>query len=82
VRTGDVVRLDAVIGDLTVLVPADEWAPHTRQAYYGACSDQQVGMGRQLFSGMRQRATFEQGALSWFSPQVPIQSTRLTRFTS
>jgi hypothetical protein len=23
-----VVRLDAVIGDLTVLVPADEWAAH------------------------------------------------------
>ena len=67
VRTGDVVRLDAVTGELQVLVPDAEWAartPDTMPAELAQANG--VGMGRELFAGMRQRAvTAEQGALSW-----------------
>jgi phosphogluconate dehydratase len=67
VRTGDVVRLDAVIGDLTVLVPADEWAARTPDIMpLELVQANGIGMGRQLFAGMRERATSaEKGALSW-----------------
>jgi len=67
VRTGDVIRLDAVTGELTVLVPDAEWAartPSTMPAHLMQANG--IGMGRELFAGMRQRAlTAEQGALSW-----------------
>ena len=67
VRTGDVVRLDAVTGELKVLVPDAEWAariPDTMPAELAQANG--IGMGRELFAGMRQRAvTAEQGALSW-----------------
>ena len=67
VRTGDVIRLDAVTGELTVLVPDAEWAartPSTMPVHLMQANG--IGMGRELFAGMRQRAlTAEQGALSW-----------------
>jgi phosphogluconate dehydratase len=67
VRTGDMVRVDAVNGELTVLVPDAEWAartPDTLPAELGQANG--IGMGRELFAGMRQRAfTAEQGALTW-----------------
>ena len=64
---GDVVRLDAVAGTLQALVPDDVWAarplatmPEALRVANG------VGMGRELFAGMRRNAlTAEQGALSW-----------------
>ena len=64
---GDVVRLDAVAGTLQALVPDAEWAarplatmPEELRIANG------LGMGRELFSGMRRNAlTAEQGALSW-----------------
>ena len=67
VRDGDVIRLDALTGDLNVLVAADQWAlrandimPLTLREY-----DSQ-GMGRELFTNMRRSAlTAEEGALSW-----------------
>ncbi|SFB77340.1 6-phosphogluconate dehydratase [Polaromonas sp. OV174] len=67
VRDGDLVRLDAVTGDLNVLVAPAEWAarqlasmPQDLRLSNG------VGMGRGLFAGMRERAlTAEEGALSW-----------------
>ena len=67
VRDGDVIRLDALTGELNVLVPGDQWAnraidtmpPILRQ------NDSQ-GMGRELFTNMRRSAlTAEEGALSW-----------------
>ena len=67
VRDGDVIRLDALTGELNVLVPGDQWAnraidtmpPLLRQ------NDSQ-GMGRELFTNMRRSAlTAEEGALSW-----------------
>ena len=64
---GDVIRLDALTGELQVLVDAAEWA--TRQASVMPDALRRhngVGMGRGLFQGMRARAlTAEEGALSW-----------------
>ena len=67
VRDGDVIRLDAAAGRLEVLVPEAEWLarelaviPESLRAANG------LGMGRELFAGMRRSAlTAEQGACSW-----------------
>ena len=67
VRDGDVVRLDAVAGTLQALVPQAEWdarelaqLPPALQAANG------VGMGRELFAGMRRNTlSAEEGACSW-----------------
>ena len=67
VRDGDVIRLDALTGDLNVLISADEWAARTTDTMPPALrtSDSQ-GMGRELFTHMRRNAsTAEEGALSW-----------------
>ncbi len=67
VRDGDLIRLDAAAGRLEVLVPEAEWS--SREA---AVMPEQLrlanglGMGRELFAGMRRSAlTAEQGACSW-----------------
>ena len=67
VRDGDLIRLDAAAGRLEVLVPEAEWL--SREA---AVMPEQLrlanglGMGRELFAGMRRSAlTAEQGACSW-----------------
>ena len=67
VRTGDVVRVDAVAGHLSVRVAPDEWAARTPDRMpAGLVQSNSVGMGRDLFAGMRQRSlTAEEGALSW-----------------
>ncbi|MDO8386509.1 MAG: dihydroxy-acid dehydratase, partial [Polaromonas sp.] len=67
VRDGDVILLDAINGILEIQVPAAEWAaretalmPEALRAANG------VGMGRELFAGMRRHAlAAEEGALSW-----------------
>jgi phosphogluconate dehydratase len=66
-QDGDVIRVDAVSGSLDVLVDAAQWAarpnatlPAALQAANG------LGMGRELFAGMRRNAlAAEQGACSW-----------------
>ena len=67
VRTGDVIRLDAVKGELSVLVSAADWAARTPDPVPTALMHlNAIGMGRQMFAGMRQRSvTAEEGALSW-----------------
>lgn len=67
VRTGDAIRVDAVAGELKVLVPEAEWAARTADTLPAELAlANGIGMGRELFAGMRQRAiTAEQGALSW-----------------
>ncbi|MES2402304.1 MAG: phosphogluconate dehydratase [Pseudomonadota bacterium] len=67
VRDGDVVRLDALTGELNVLVSDAEWAARQPDAMPQALRDSNaVGMGRELFTGMRRNALMaEQGALSW-----------------
>jgi phosphogluconate dehydratase len=67
VRDGDVIRVDAVKGELQVLVGAADWA--AREADVMPDGERQangIGMGRELFSGMRRNSlTAEEGALSW-----------------
>jgi phosphogluconate dehydratase len=50
-RDGDIIRLDANRGELSVTVPADEWAErgHAKRA----SSDGDYGTGRELFAYMR-----------------------------
>jgi phosphogluconate dehydratase len=68
VHDGDVIRLDADVGRLDVLVDDAAWAARDvsvmPQALIAANA---LGMGRELFAGMRRGAlAAEQGACSWF----------------
>jgi phosphogluconate dehydratase len=67
VRDGDVIRLDALTGDLNVLMAESEWAARTIDTMPKALRDADShGMGRELFTNMRRSATTaEEGALSW-----------------
>ena len=67
VRDGDVIRVDAVKGELQALVDEAEWAERTADAMPAdLCHGNGMGMGRELFSSMRRNAlTAEEGALSW-----------------
>ena len=67
VRTGDRLRLDAVAGTLQVLLDAAAWDAREAVAMpEGLRAANGVGMGRELFAGMRRNAlTAEEGACSW-----------------
>ena len=67
VRTGDLVRVDAVTGTLEALVSADEWAARAIEGRSDALAeDAGHGMGRELFGGMRRNVlTAEEGAVTW-----------------
>ena len=67
VRDGDVIRLDATAGSLAVLVSADEWAARPLATMPAdLCAANGLGMGRELFAGMRRNAlAAEAGACSW-----------------
>ncbi|ABE45459.1 phosphogluconate dehydratase [Polaromonas sp. JS666] len=67
VRDGDMIRLDAVTGELQVLVPEAEWVARQVDTMPPALRrDNGIGLGRELFTGMRRHAlTAEEGALSW-----------------
>ncbi|MEO6016511.1 MAG: phosphogluconate dehydratase [Polaromonas sp.] len=67
VRDGDVIRVDALTGELKVLADAVEWAARPVETMPGHLrAGNGVGMGRELFTGMRRHAlTAEKGALSW-----------------
>ncbi|EJL88416.1 6-phosphogluconate dehydratase [Polaromonas sp. CF318] len=67
VRDGDVIRVDAVTGELKVLVAEAEWAARPLETMPAELrAGNAVGMGRELFTGMRRHAlTAEEGALSW-----------------
>ncbi|MFS2032904.1 phosphogluconate dehydratase [Polaromonas sp. CT11-55] len=67
VRDGDLIRVDAVTGELKVLVAEAEWAARPVDTMpAGLRAGNAVGMGRELFTGMRRHAlTAEEGALSW-----------------
>ncbi|GLQ36872.1 phosphogluconate dehydratase [Rhizobium albus] len=51
VREGDIVRVDAVTGELSVLVDAAEWA--ARDPVTADLTDNGFGMGRELFAAFR-----------------------------
>lgn len=67
VRTGDVIRVDAVAGTLEVQVDADTW--HSRELAVLPTEQALIngqGLGRELFAGMRRNVlSAEQGACSW-----------------
>ncbi len=64
VRTGDVIRLDALTGQLQALVPDAEW--QGRSVATGDLQANHTGMGRELFGSMRQNVTgAEHGAMTF-----------------
>lgn len=70
VQNGDLIRLNAETGELTLLVDEAELAKRV-----GAVPDllgHQYGMGRELFAGMRHLVTeAEEGAMSFLHPMWP-----------
>ena len=66
-RDGDRVRLDAVAGTLAVLLDEADWAARSVATMPDSLrTANALGMGRELFSGMRRNAiTAEEGACSW-----------------
>ena len=67
VRDGDVIRVDALSGELNVRVTEAEWAARPVALMPDdLCQRNGIGLGRGLFAGMRRSAlTAEEGALSW-----------------
>jgi phosphogluconate dehydratase len=67
VRSGDVIRLDAVNGTLDALVDAAEWAAREPATLSDAQRDvNSHGLGRELFGGMRRNVrAAEEGAVTW-----------------
>lgn len=70
VRDGDIVRVDAPKGVLTVLVPDDEWA--ARDPERPDLGVNRHGVGRDLFATFRRHvSTAETGACTLFSEEAP-----------
>ena len=67
VRTGDVIRLDAVAGTLDALVDVAVWALRSQIPMTPEQLDTNAhGLGRELFGGMRRHVlTAEEGAITW-----------------
>ncbi len=66
-RDGDLVRLDAVSGELLALVPANVWdARELAGIPAQQLRSNGLGLGRDLFAGMRRNVlSAEAGAISW-----------------
>ncbi len=66
-RDGDVVRMDAHTGTLAALVPQAEWdSRETLHMPESLCAANGLGLGRELFAGMRRNAQpAEEGAGTW-----------------
>lgn len=67
VRTGDIVRLNATVGMVNVLVDEDEWAEREVEVLSDSKRHQNAhDMGRELFGGMRRNVlSAEEGAVTW-----------------
>ncbi len=67
VRSGDLLRLDAVAGTLDALVPAEEWAARSVPDLPAELAENNAhGLGRELFGGLRRNVkSAEQGAVTW-----------------
>ncbi|MFZ5547222.1 MAG: phosphogluconate dehydratase [Pseudomonadota bacterium] len=67
VRDGDLIRLDAVAGTLTALVPEAEWSARELATRSDAMAiEHDHGLGRELFAGMRRNVnSAEEGACTW-----------------
>lgn len=68
VQDGDIIELNTETGEMSLLVDAAELA--NREATSTNIAQHQVGMGREMFAGMRSTLTgAEQGACSLFAEQ-------------
>ncbi|MEQ1487278.1 MAG: phosphogluconate dehydratase [Methylotenera sp.] len=67
IRTGDIVRLNATVGMVNVLVDEDEWAEREVEVLTDAKRSANAhGFGRELFGGMRRNVlSAEEGAVTW-----------------
>ncbi len=67
VRDGDIIRLDAINGELNVLIDANEWtAREPARMPQHLKESNATGFGRELFTSMRQNvSTAEEGACTW-----------------
>jgi phosphogluconate dehydratase len=67
VRSGDLLRLDAVAGTLDALVPEAEWAAREVPELPAELAENNAhGLGRELFGGLRRNVkSAEQGAVTW-----------------
>ncbi len=67
VRTGDIVRLNATVGMVNVLVDEDVWAERVVEQLSDAKRTSNAhGFGRELFGGMRRNVlSAEEGAVTW-----------------
>ena len=67
VRTGDIIRLDAVTGTLDALVDDATWAAREIDTLTDSALETNAhGLGRELFGGMRRNVrTAEEGAVTW-----------------
>jgi phosphogluconate dehydratase len=66
-RSGDLIRLDALAGSLQALVDEGEWARREpAQISAAAAQTNAHDLGRELFGGMRRNVlSAEEGAISW-----------------
>ena len=64
IRDGDIIRVDADTGELSALVPADEWQARTQVERGSQHSD--FGTGRELFSHMRRAVSDAESGASVF----------------
>ena len=67
VRTGDIIRLNATVGMVNVLVDEDEWAEReVAELSDSKRYNNSHGFGRELFGGMRKNVlSAEEGAITW-----------------
>ena len=67
VRDGDMIRLNATVGQVNVLVDEDEWEDREIQALPDVKAHKnEHGLGRELFGGMRKNVlSAEEGAITW-----------------
>ena len=67
VRDGDIIRLDAISGELNVLIDAAEWSAREASRMPAELrAANSTGFGRDLFDAMRHNAaTAEEGAFTW-----------------
>lgn len=67
VRTGDIIRINAKVGMVNVLVDEDEWAERKVEELSDDKRHHNAhGIGRELFGGMRRNVlSAEEGAVTW-----------------
>ncbi|WP_137719505.1 phosphogluconate dehydratase [Methylobacillus flagellatus] len=67
IRTGDIIRLNAIVGTLNALVDQDQWNARSLQTMTEAeRNNNGHGIGRELFGGMRGNVrSAEEGAVTW-----------------